>query len=312
MSPPQILVVGSYAAGLVMQTQRLPGPGETLIGHSFRSTHGGKGSNQAVQAARLGANVAFFARVGADSYGDACAKLHAGEGVDTNHLQRDAALATGVGFIVVDAAGRNLITLDMGANGALTPGVLQANPEAFASARIVLAQLEIPLETALAAMSFGRAAGATTLLNPAPAADLSAADLSCIDFLLPNETELRVCAGLPLEAPVDDAVARLLALGCRNVLVTLGEAGCTLRGADGSRIDSPAFPVCAVDTVGAGDAFCAGFATALAESQPLAAALRFANATASLSVTKPDTIPSYHARHEIESLLGIPRSEPIN
>ena len=286
-----------------MQTSRLPGPGETLLGHSFRSTHGGKGSNQAVQAARLGASTAFFCRVGLDSYGDSCEALHREEGIDPSLILRDDALPTGVGFIVVDDAGRNLITLDMGANATLTPAVLDQHATAFASAGIVLAQLEIPTATALAAMRLGRTAGAITLLNPAPAADLSTFDLSTIDFLVPNEHEARVCAGLPPEAPLEDAISRLLSLGCHHVLVTLGEAGCTLRSPAAARLDVPGFQVHAIDTVGAGDAFCGAFATALAENQPVAQALRFANAAAALSVTKPDTVPSYHHRAEVEALL---------
>lgn len=298
-----VLVVGSYAVGLVMQTERLPGPGETLIGHGFRAVHGGKGSNQAVQSARLGTPTAFLACVGQDAYGDQCADLHRDEGVDTSLLIRHPELPTGVGFIVVDAAGHNLITLDMGANGALTPEVLAQHADAFGGRAVVLAQMEIPVPTALAAMRHGKELGAITILNPAPAADLSTQDLSSVDYLVPNETELRVSAGLGPDASTDEAVSRLLDRGCANVVVTLGEEGCALFGRDGHRLTMPGFAVQAVDTVGAGDAFCGALATALAERRPIEEALRWANAAAALSVTRQDTVPSYHRRAEVEAFL---------
>lgn len=153
-------------------------------------------------------------------------------------------------------------------------------------------------------MRLGREVGATTLLNPAPAADLSNEDLSSVDYLLPNEHEVHVCAGISSEAPLEEAVQKLLARGCRNVLVTLGDSGCLLCASDGSRQEVPGFAVHAVDTVGAGDAFCGALATVLLEACPLIQALRFAHAAAALSVTKPDTVPSYHHRSAVEELLS--------
>lgn len=299
-----VLVTGSYAVGLVMETSRLPGPGETVIGRNFRATHGGKGSNQAVQAARLGAKTAFIGMTGRDSYSADCEKLHRSEGVVTEGLLRHESLPTGVGFIVVDEAGRNLITLDMGANDALTPEMLAEHRGIFADAKVVLAQLEIRLETALAAMRLGRETGAVTILNPAPALELTACDLACVDYLVPNETEARVCAGLPLDAPLEEAVELLLERGCGAVIVTLGEKGCRLSRKGAAPLEVAAFPLTAVDTVGAGDSFCGALSTALAEGKPVADALRFANAAAALSVTKPDTVPSYHTRAEVERLLA--------
>jgi ribokinase len=301
---PRILVVGSYATALVMETERLPLAGETLIGRNFREVHGGKGSNQAVQAARLGSSVSFLARVGADAHGDAMLALMAEEGVDTGGVIRDQKIPTGVGFIVVDAQGRNLITLDMGANQALTPADLEARAGLFSGVAAVIAQQEIPVKTALAALRMGRAAGAVTLLNPAPAADLSGYDLSEVDFLLPNETEARICAGLPADTPIDATAARLRALGCNNVIITLGEAGCLWLDEHGKSLLVPGFSVQAVDSVGAGDAFCAGFAVGLSEGKTIPDALRFAHAVAALSVTRPDTIPSYHTRSEVEEMIA--------
>jgi len=300
MFHPQILVVGSYAAGLVMQTQRLPGPGETILGHGFRATHGGKGSNQAVQAARLGIPTAFFGSVGRDGYGDACAQLHAEEGIDTRFLLRHPELPTGVGFIVVDAEGHNLIALDMGANASLSERDLARHGEAFAGIKVVLAPLEIPLATALQAMRLGREAGGTTILNPAPASDLTNTDLSSVDYLTPNESEARACLGLlPDDTSSPEALAwRLLDLGCGNVVITLGEKGCLLR----SRAEAchlPALRVEVVDTTGAGDSFNAAFAVAICEGLAASAAAAFACQVASLSTTKPDTIPSYPTRSQV-------------
>lgn len=301
-STPRILVVGSYATGLVMETERLPLRGETLIGHSYRAGHGGKGSNQAVQAARLGADVTFVTCVGRDGFGDAMEALMRAEGVRPDGLLRDDALPTGVGFIIVDKEGNNLITVDLGANQALTESVLAGMDSTFAQADIVLAQLEIPLAAALAALRAGREHGKLTVLNPAPATDLSAIDLSCIDFITPNETEALVCAGMTEGDPAV-AARKLLQHGCRNVVLTVGDKGCIWFSADGSETAVAGFAVEAVDTVGAGDAFSGALVVALAAGQPVADALRFANAAAALSVTKSDTIPSYHYLTQVEELL---------
>lgn len=302
MKKARVLVVGSYATGLVMETERLPQKGETLIGWGFRAVHGGKGSNQAVQAARLGAKVAFLACVGRDAYGDKLEALMREEGVSLSGVSRHAELPTGVGFIIVDRAGHNLITVDLGANRALTPETLAARADLFDAADVVLAQMEIPVETALAAMRMGRARGKTTILNPAPAADLTSHDLSSVDYLTPNETEACVCAGAPAGA-LEEAIARLRRLGARHVVLTVGEQGCVWHDVSGRSTAVAGFRVKAVDTVGAGDAFSAAFAVALAEGCAVPDALRFANAAAALSVTKPDTIPSYHRRAEVDAFL---------
>ncbi len=298
-----ILVAGSYATGLVMQTPRLPAKGETVIGHSFRAVHGGKGSNQAVQAARLGAETAFIACVGTDAYGDALMKLMQEEGVNTSGVQRHAVLPTGVGFIIVDDAGHNLIAVDLGANTALSPDDLEARRAHFESAAVVVAQLEIRVETALAAMRLGTSCGAKTILNPAPAHDLSDQDLSCVDIITPNETETLACAGMP-NGDLVEAMHRLRALGCRNVVTTTGEAGCLWLDERASQpVAVPTCRVDVVDTVGAGDAFTAGLAVGLSEGMNMTDALRLGHAAAALSVTKADTIPSYHRRAKVDALL---------
>lgn len=303
MCSPPLLVVGSYATALVMETERLPLGGETLIGRNYREVHGGKGSNQAVQAARLGAEVSFLSRVGSDSHGEALLTLMKEEDVGASAVISDPEHPTGVGFIVVDEQGGNMITLDMGANKYLSSSDIQEACPRFRATAAVLTQMEIPLETALEAMRQGRKAGAITLLNPAPAVDLRDQDLSCVDYLLPNETEARVCAGLPADASIAATVTALCELGCGHVIITLGEEGCLYASATQPPTRVPGFKVKALDSVGAGDSFCAAFTVALSEGKSLEAALRFGHAAAALSVTKPDTIPSYPLRDDVERLL---------
>lgn len=300
----RIITIGSYATGLVMEVDRLPGKGETLIGENFRTTYGGKGSNMAVQAARLGAESAFVGRVGRDDFGDGFLKLCEQEGIDTSRVIRDGDLATGAGFIILDSQGNNMITVDMGANKAFSPSDVDAAREPIAEATVMLICLEIPLETALHAAKVGKEEGLTVILNPAPAVDMSGEDLSNIDFLTPNETEARVCLGLSPDADIDEAetAKRLIKRGCGHVVFTQGESGSRLIGQD-EDVWAPGFSVATVDTVGAGDAFNAGLAVALGEGRAPAEALRFANATAALSTTKADTVPSYYSRDEVEKLL---------
>lgn len=286
-----------------MQTPRLPSKGETVLGHSFRAVHGGKGSNQAVQAARLGATTSFVACVGNDAYGEAMVRLMAEEGVDTTGVERHAELPTGVGFIIVDAEGHNLIAVDLGANSALQPAHLYARRRYFEAAAVVVTQLEIPVETALTAMQLGKACGACTILNPAPAHDLTAHDLSCVDIITPNETETLVCAGMP-GGNLVAAMRRLRERGCRTVITTTGAAGCLWLQEGGQEpVSVPTWAVKVVDTVGAGDAFTAGLAVGIAEGMGMPDALRLAHAAGALSVTVPDTIPSYHRRADVNALL---------
>ncbi|HEY6369458.1 MAG TPA: ribokinase, partial [Candidatus Sulfotelmatobacter sp.] len=189
-------MVGSYATGLTMRVERLPGSGETLLGTGYRVDFGGKGSNQAVGCARLGARVAFVAKIGKDSFGDMALGLYRDEGIDVTHVKQSADAPTGVGFIVVEAqSAQNCIVLDPGANELLTAADVSAAGSALKSAAVVLTQLEISAEAAEAALTIGRTAGAITILNPAPARPLPASLLKMVDVLTPNETEARVLAG---------------------------------------------------------------------------------------------------------------------
>ena len=303
---PDVVVVGSYLVALVIEVERFPAVGETVHGHGYFETHGGKGSNMAVQAARLGARTSFVGRVGDDARGRAFADLLATEGVAAEHLQVQADSATGVGFILLGAAGQNMIAIDSGPNAHFSAADVERARSLMRPPATVLTQLEVPLPTALRGMQAGRAAGCTTILNPAPAQDLSQEDLSSVAVITPNETEARVCLGLGAadRADEEELGRRLLERGCGAALLTLGERGCLCVTADGSE-HVPGFAVPrVVDTTGAGDAFNAGLAVALAEGRPLAQAARFANAAAALCCTALATLPSYHTRQQVETFIG--------
>lgn len=303
----QLIIIGSYLVALVMDTDRIPAKGETILARNFRTAYGGKGSDMAVQAARLGADVRFVGSIGADDFGRAFTDLMHTEGVNVDYLKSREELATGAGFIIKSADGHNIITIDIGANQLFsTADVDEAAAAIINEDSVVLIQLEIPLETALHAARVGHAAGATVILNPAPAYDLRDVDLSAVDILTPNETELRVCLGmLPGdEADEADLARQLLARGCRTVLVTLGARGSLIVTPEGATV-IPAFNIPGiVDSNGAGDSFNASLATGLLEGLTLAEAARFGNAVAGLCCTRWDTVPSYHSRDEVDAFLA--------
>ncbi len=277
-----------------MKVERLPIRGETLLGTGYRVDFGGKGSNQAVGCARLGAKVSFVARIGKDSFGEAALGLYRDEGIDVAHVRQTAGAPTGVGFIVVEAAsGNNCIVIDPGANDLLTAADVSECAAAFDSSAAVLTQLEIPVAAAEAAMARGRARGAITILNPAPVRPLPSSILQAVDILTPNAVEAKVLAGhAPDAAIAPEQVAReLIRGGVKQVVMTLGEKGALIVTASSSS-SVPAIRVPTVDTTGAGDAFNAGLATALACGESLEDAVRFAVVTGGLAVTKEGVIPS--------------------
>jgi ribokinase len=302
LSGPRITVVGSYATGLTMKVHRLPSTGETLLGSGYRVDYGGKGSNQAVACARLGAKVSFVAKIGKDAFGEMALGLYRDEGIDASHVKQSAAAPTGVGFIIVEAAsGHNCITIDPGANEFLTAADISQCEEVLNSSAVVLTQLEIPVEAAEAALVRGRARGAVTILNPAPVRPLPQSVLQMVDVLTPNEVEAKVLTGRSPEAPADpEEIARdLIRGGVKQVVITLGEKGALIVTASYSK-HIPAIPVLAVvDTTGAGDAFNAGLATALAHGAGLDAAVQFAVVTGGLAVTREGVIPSLPRRSEV-------------
>lgn len=300
MNAPKIAVVGSYATGLTMRVERLPSQGETLLGTGYRVDYGGKGSNQAVGCARLGARVSFVAKIGNDAFGEMALELYRDEGIDVSHVAQTGDAPTGVGFIMVDASGNNCITIDPGANELLTADDVSREEAAFDTAKAVLTQLEIPVAAAEAAMARGRVKGALTILNPAPVRPLPESILQLVDIITPNQSEARVLAGRsPNEVCDAEEIARdLIRCGVKQVVMTLGEKGALIvTGSSSLRV--PALKMDAVDTTGAGDAFNAGLAMALACGAGLEDAVRFAVVTGGLAVTREGVIPSLPNRDEV-------------
>jgi ribokinase len=284
-----------------MKVARLPHTGETLLGTGYRVDYGGKGSNQAVGCARLGAAVSFIAKIGKDAFGEMALQLYRDEGVEIRHVQQTTAAPTGVGFIVVEAStGHNCIVLDPGANESLKPEDINDAGQTFFGARVVLTQLETPVAAAERALAIGRSQGATTILNPAPVRPLPRSVLELVDILTPNETEARVLAGRKPAESIDPAqLARgLIQLGVQKVVMTLGEKGALVVTASTVK-PVPAIDVSAVDTTGAGDAFNAGLAVALAMGEDLESAVSFAVVTGGLAVTREGVIPSLPNLDEI-------------
>jgi ribokinase len=303
----KILVLGSFVADAAFRAARLPAWGETLMGSGFALGPGGKGSNQAVAAARAGASVQMLSRLGDDAFGRLARDTWAADGIDAS-LVENCATPTGAAAILIDEAkGENAIIVVPGACFTLTPQDVEAAGDAIRAAGVLLTQLELPLETVECGMRVAREAGVMTLLNPAPAQALSDAMLGLADFLIPNESEAALLTGLPVESKAQaEAAARvLLGRGARCVIVTLGAQGALVcaEGAEAVLVSSfSAGPV--LETTGAGDAFCGGFAAALSEGRTVLEAARFGCATAGISVTRAGTAPSMPKRAEIEELLG--------
>ncbi len=264
---------------------------------------GGKGSNQAVATARMGAESYFVGIIGDDKLGEIATDLYAREGVNTRYLKKTDEMATGVGFIILDPKGHNGIILDMSANHLMNEAYVEGAEEQIARSDIVMSVLEIPVPAAAHAMRLGRKHGVRTLLNPAPAAPLSDEVFRNVDFITPNETELRVLQGLPPDdpTPTEDLAHRLQGRGARTIIVTLGGEG-SLVLANGQTFHVPSVAVEVVDTTGAGDAFNSGLAIALAEGQDLETAVKFATCSGALACTKLGVIPSLANRPAVEAL----------
>lgn len=306
MTPARITIMGIFVADLTFRTPRLPVWGETVLGSDFRIGPGGKGSNQAVAAARLGAQVTFISKVGRDAFGDLARRTYSEEGVDTEFLYASNDVATGAASIVVhESKGENAIVVVPGACNELTTAEIDRARDRIAASAVFLTQLEQPLALAEHALKLARSLGVTTILNPAPATALPDSIYSLCDYVTPNESEASLLTGLPVEnrRQAEQAAVVLLAKGTRNAIITLGEQGALVKNQSGTT-HVPAFqagPV--VETTGAGDAFAGGFAVALAEGKEIVDATRFACAAAGISVTRPGTAPSMPRRHEVDELL---------
>jgi ribokinase len=291
----------------VVRTPHLPAPGETVLGRDFRMIPGGKGANQACAAGRLAASsvVRMVGRVGFDMFADQLKASLAAAGVDVSAVAGSRSEPTGVALIWVDDSGQNSIIVAPGANHAFRAADVEGCRAAYRNAHFALFQLETPLDTVESALYIARSEGAVTILDPAPAQPLSPMLLSQVDILTPNEGEALTLLGRPpariAEADAPELARAVLSLGARAVILKLGDAGCLYL--DGQReLFSPAFPVDAVDSTAAGDIFNAALAVALAEGSELAAALRFANAAAAISVTRPGAQSSIPTRPEVDEM----------
>ena len=303
-----ILVVGSSNIDLVASVDRLPSRGETVLGYRFAQSFGGKGANQAVAAARAGAEVAFLSKLGADANGRLIEQHLAAQGLSRPILLRDAEFPTGVAMILVDHSGENQIAVVPGSNGRLTPADLRQHRELIAGARVLLLQMEIPRETVFEALRLGRECGLTTILNPAPAAPLPSDLLRLIDILTPNESEAQALTG---SADPAEAARILTDRGVGTVVVTCGANGAFLAtGNDVTHI--PGFLVETIDSTGAGDAFNGAVACAVAEGVPIKSAIVRANAAGALATTGRGAQESMPTKDDIEQLCrsGVRQMEP--
>lgn len=302
---PVVTVVGSFAVGLTLRADRFPVKGETLLGRDFDMGPGGKGSNQAVQAARLGAQVEFVGRLGSDNFGAIGKKLYVDEKVGTTFLVESDERNTGVGFIVLDTAGDNFIILDPGANGLFSAADVDRAQAHIQASHVLITQLEIPVETAGYALELARKADVISILNPAPARHVPPEILKNADLVTPNETELRIMLGRAPDANVNviDLCDELLQMGVQRIVLTRGARGALIVTREGYH-NIPAFEINVVDTTGAGDAFNGALATYLARGMPLEPAVRHAVAAGALACTKLGVIPSLPRTEDIERLLS--------
>ncbi|MGH9684354.1 MAG: ribokinase [Candidatus Acidiferrales bacterium] len=305
-----IVVVGSINLDLVASVERTPLPGETLTGRDFATFYGGKGANQAVAVARLGHPVSMIAKVGDDSFGPALKRALREAGVDVKPVAI-AKGSSGVALINIGRDGQNSIVVVPGANGKVQPADITKNAALLRRAGMLLAQLEIPLETVETLSVFAHRHDIPLMLDPAPARELPSGLLRNVAWITPNESETRILCGLNATEAVSSATAArcaemLLARGPKNAIVKMGEQGAYLATASGLRQMVPAFPVKATDTTAAGDAFNAGFAVSiLSGKQPLDAA-RYAAAVAAISVTRPGAQTSMPSAHEVAKFLALP------
>ncbi len=302
ISSPKIVVVGSLNVDLVVQVERFARPGETLPAKGFQTFIGGKGFNQGIAAARQGGAVSIVGRVGDDQFGVMLREVAAREGIGAEQLIVTAGVSSGVALIAVDDAAENAIMYVAGANGKVTPEDVIAAESLIRSADLVLAQLEIPLQAVMKAAELAKAAGVTMMLVPAPARPLPAELLRNVDVIVANREEVSMVLDEATYEPETDA-RRLLAKGPHTVVVTLGGRGALAVRAGQPTLSVPAFPVEAVDTTGAGDAFSGGLAVALAAKLPLDQALRRAAACGALACTVMGAEPSLPQRAAVDELL---------
>ena len=299
---PKVVVVGSFNMDLVVKAERRPQKGETLMGEAFGMFIGGKGSNQAIAAARLGAGVTMIGRLGTDLFGDTLMASHAEEGICTDYVIRDTEVGTGIASILIDTDGDNSIVLVPQANMRLTVADIERASESIAAADVLLLQLEVPITASQRAAEIAKANGATVVLNPAPAQELPDDFLGQVDILTPNEVETESLSGVKVSTAMDaeHAAKVLLDKGLSAVILTLGGRGSLLLTPDLTQ-RVPAYTVKVVDTTAAGDAFCGALATGIARGENLVDAVAFANAVGALAVTVLGAAPSMPTAAQVET-----------
>ena len=302
----RVVVMGSFVADLAFRTPKLPAWGETVMGSEFRLGPGGKGSNQAVAAARLGARVSFVSKLGRDPFGDLARNTYKAEGIDAAYCFETTEHATGGASIVVhESRGENAIVVVPGACFTMTTADVDRAAELIRDAAMFVTQLELPIPIVAYGLGLAHKAGVPTILNPAPAFPLPQSVYPLCDYFTPNESEAAALLGEAV-ANIDDATraaGEFLSRGVRNVIITLGAEGALVKNRDVTKHVRAfdAGPV--VETTGAGDAFNGGFAVALAEGKDVVEATRFGCAVAGISVTRPGTAPSMPSRAEVDALL---------
>lgn len=298
----KIVIVGSFNTDLTSYVDQMPRPGETISGNKFVTGPGGKGSNQAVASARLNADVTFIGRVGKDVFANLAHDIWSKEGINTNFVVTDEEHATGVAPIFVDKSGENMIVVVLGANNNIQKADIDAARETIASADVLLVQLEINYDMVAYALKVAKEVGITTILNPAPAGHLPEDVVALADYITPNETELETLSGNAGGNVIDNARS-LITTDHQTVVVTMGSQGAQIVQKDHAELIGK-FNVDVVDTTGAGDAFNGSLAVALAEGKSLKDAVKFANATAALCVTRLGTAPSMPQRSEVDDLYS--------
>lgn len=300
----QLVVLGSVNADHVLRVPHFPRPGETLCGHSYQVLPGGKGANQAVAAARLGADIGFIARIGDDAIGRQMRDGFARDGINVSAVECDPALPTGIAIIYVSDEGENSIGISAEANGALTPAVVEQHAALIADANTLLLQLEVPLASVQRAAELARAGGTRVVLNPAPAQPLPPALLALVDLITPNQTEAELLTGISVtdEASAHLAAERFHAMGIQSVMITMGSQGVYV-SEGGQAALVPGFRVTATDTTAAGDTFNGAFLAEQLRGSDTHSAIRFAHAAAAISVTRFGAQSSIPTLDEVTAFL---------
>ena len=302
---PTIAVVGSSNMDLVVKSNRIPATGETILGGDFIMAPGGKGANQAVAAAKLGAQVFFIAKLGDDIFGSQSLNNFEKEGVNTKYVLQTKDAPSGVALIMVDDEGNNVIVVAPGANNKLTPEDVKEAESDIASSGALVAQLEVPIETIEFAAGLANKSNVPFILDPAPAQQLSEQLLKMVDVLTPNETEAQILTGIEVKDrdSASTAAQKLLECGVKNVILTMGASGYLTVSNEGTEFVE-ARKVTAVDSTAAGDAFTGSLAVGLAKGQSLSEAALFANNVAAVSVTKMGAQPSMPTVQEVEAFIS--------